>query len=71
MDAAEIAKWVIDNRCPKDKKISDQEMFDELVIKINSCGKESPNCFNCKHIDGPAYLEPCTLCINFSKHESK
>ena len=66
MNAKEIAQWVIDNRYPKSEnnKMSDFELYHELVIKIESSYQlDPPTCKNCKHIQCSKWVDPCYSCL--------
>lgn len=71
MNAKEIAQWVIDNRYPKSEseKVSDHEMYHELVLKIEQCNKPTIDCSTCKHRDISKYVGPCYDCSEFSHHQ--
>lgn len=72
MNAKEIAQWVIDNRYPKSEseKVSDHEMYHELVSKIEQCNKSiSIDCSTCKHSHVSKYIGPCYGCSEFSNHQ--
>lgn len=71
----EIAQWVIDNRYPKGKnqKISDAEMYHELIINIEKLYNKSPviRCTTCKYDQLSKLAEPCYLCIKHSHYQNK
>ena len=76
--AKDIAQWVIDNRySTKDNKVSDVEMYHEIVINIEALLNSEPernviiNCFSCKYQDVSSYGDPCYDCVNHSNHQFK
>jgi len=71
MNAKEIAQWVIDNRYPKSEseKVSDHEMYHELVLKIEQCNAVVIDCSTCKHINVSKYCDPCRECNEYSNHQ--
>jgi hypothetical protein len=73
--AKELAQWVIDNRYPKNEneKVSDVEMYHELVESIEKLCKIPPviNCATCKHQEVSKHVEPCYGCNDYSNHQIK
>lgn len=71
----EIAQWVIDNRYPKNEneKVSDFEMFQELVNSIDELCRFRPdiNCGTCKYVSVSDHIEPCYSCYIYSNHALK
>lgn len=72
--AKDIAQWVIDNRySTKDNKVSDVEMYHEIVINIEALLRftDERNCNNCKYQNVSSYGDPCYGCVNYSNHQFK
>ena len=80
--AKEIAQWVVDNRYPKSKKekISDFEMYHELVVKIEKlCNvvpiadppidQSSKDCSTCYYRFNDLDALPCRNCIKYSSYK--
>lgn len=72
-----IAQWVINNRYPKsDKdKISDSEMFQWLVEKINNVKIDKDEdvgnkCMTCDYVNTKFDVEPCMTCVDSNRYKS-
>jgi hypothetical protein len=57
----------------ENEKISDVEMYHELVESIEKLCNISPviNCITCKHQEVSKYIESCYNCNDYSNHQIK
>lgn len=71
----EIARWVIDNRWPKNEneKISDVEMYHTIVDSIQKLRQggefKIKKCYTCEHEFKTCDQEPCCSCSNYDNYE--